>query len=174
MEPVERFGRSVVGRVFGKSRYATPPTALRLWAPPSYVAEGGTFFRRISPPMPIKFRTPSLGVPPDGPQTPISPKNVVWGACRWTPDDDIPQKRRLRCLPMDPKHQYPSKTSFEVPADGPQTPISLENVVWGACRWTPNGGWSGYIRSRSSVTLVYESPVTLASWLTSELKRYFN
>ena len=35
------------GGFAGKSRYATPPTALRLRAPPSYGAEGGTFFRRI-------------------------------------------------------------------------------------------------------------------------------
>ena len=47
----------------------------------------------------------SFGVPADGPQTPISHENVVWGACRWTSDDDIPQKRRLGCLPMDPKRR---------------------------------------------------------------------
>ena len=30
----------------GRRRFATPPTALRLWAPPSYGAEGGYSLRR--------------------------------------------------------------------------------------------------------------------------------
>ena len=47
--------RASEGRFFGKSRCAPPPTALRLWAPPSYVAEGGTFFWRNLPSTDLTF-----------------------------------------------------------------------------------------------------------------------
>ena len=33
-----------------------------------------------------------------------------------------------------------STPPHEVPADGPQTTITYENVVWGAGRWTPDDG----------------------------------
>ena len=69
--------RSVEGRF---SRKMCHPRHHKREGPTSEAQWEGSrsdFFRRISPPLPIKFRTPSLGVPPDGPQTPISPENIV-------------------------------------------------------------------------------------------------
>ena len=80
--------------------------------------------------------SPSLGVPADGPQTTEMGENVVWGAARWTSNDENGRKRRLRCPRMDLKRRKQAKTSLGVPADGPQTTETGENVAWGAGKWT--------------------------------------
>ena len=67
-------------------------------------------------------------------------KYVAWGVGGWASDDGNRQKRRLGCRPMDLKRRKRAKTSLGVPADGPQTPETGENVVWGAGRWTSNDG----------------------------------
>ncbi len=111
------------GGCSGKSRYATPPTALRLRAPPSYDAEGGTFSRSIP------LRRPSN-----------SALTVSWGAGRWTSNAENGRKRRLGCRQMDRKRRKRAKTSSGVPHDGPQTTETSENVAWGAGEWTSNDG----------------------------------
>ena len=87
-----------------------------------------------------KQAKPSLEVPADGPQTPKTCENVVWGASRWTSNNENVRKRRLRCQQMDLKRRKQAKTSSEVLADGPQTPKTCESVVWGAGGWTSNDG----------------------------------
>ena len=82
----------------------------------------------------------SFGVPADGPQAPKTCENVVWGASRWTSNNENVRKRRLRCQQMDLKRRKQAKTSSEVLADGPQTPKTCESVVWGAGGWTSNDG----------------------------------
>ena len=82
--------------------------------------------------------SPSLGVQADGPQMTETGKNVVWGAARWTSNDEKGQKRCLGCPRMDLKRRKKAKTSSGVPADGPQTTETGKNVVWGAGEWTSN------------------------------------
>ena len=84
--------------------------------------------------------SPSLGVQADGPQMTETGKNVVWGAARWTSNDEKGQKRCLGCPRMDLKRRKKAKTSSGVPANGPQTTKTGKNVVWGAARWTSNDG----------------------------------
>ncbi len=85
-----------------------------------------------------KRAKPSSGVSADGPQAPETCENVVWGASRWTSNNESGRKCRLGCRRMDLKRRKQAKPSSGVPADGPQTPKTCENVVWGASGWTSN------------------------------------
>ncbi len=58
-----------------------------------------------------KWTKTSLGVPANGPQATETGRSVVWGAVRWTSNDENRRKRRLGCWKMDLKRRERVKKS---------------------------------------------------------------
>ena len=139
MEGIGGKGWSAEGNA--PEKVATRPLPLRCACGPlPLMMPRVAHFSGASPSADLQIQhSPSLGVPANGPQTTETGENVVWCAGGWTSKDGKRKKRvsgddgqeGLAGKPgrqMELKRRKQAKPSLGVPANGPQTTETGENV----------------------------------------------